>query len=594
MPFIYNKPHGLSNAFGLVDQNPSYVEKPKRDPKKADQKIQELIEKKRNKVKKAKKKVNMSKKRAFDISRGGYSMGSVTKTQPFITKIGTFNKGSISSPVSKIVTAGLARAATKGFRTVASALGEELLTQATVRGKYELKRILNPPGLIGRPDSTVPCFTVNGTRTMKNVGTVEPKRSFRTKVLTGNPSSKTLLGIGKENGVEKRVVFDSKMYNNQTEESVSGNIMSRATLSHSCGFNTRNFHIPSSLSYITQRDIIREASQFTVNETQIGLGTATVNASETTYASLLSTTSEFQIFNQSSYLPIVLKLHIVCAKRPRFEANNNPASDIVSSCVKSTDEAGGEFPPTKRDGIPGYYVLNGALTEQSGFFGEQSSKFNLLNSGKGLMDSPYFRDNYEIVETKQKTLEPNDSWQFVHEHQYGGGIDYNLLTSNFVDTEAFSSTDTPLSYFYIIESKGLPCEGVLVEPIQENDPQGRPTPRFGSSPGYYFYEFRKTMKFVRADTNTWEIDTGVNISSGQVGGVIQRRMHMRTFIKNERDFVGNALQNRPFFRLPEDIGTGSNGNTVGSFYIPLEVETNTTFRGAQTKAGSGDNDPGDR
>jgi len=514
----------------------------------------------------------------------------MVKQPPVVNKQGDFIKGSIATPVAAVVSAGLARVASKGFRTVAGALGEELLNQATIRGKYELKRILNPPGLSGRPDRTIPCLTVNGTQAVKNMGTVEPKLSHRTKVQTGNPTSRTLLELAKENGVETRVLFDSKMSTRTTEEADSADVVDRRALSHSCGFNCRNFSILPQGGWVTQNDVLTAAfprnNDLVGSPPLVGLGIDKVNSSEKIYGSLLSTFSELQIFNQSRFLPLVCKIHIVCANRPVFNSlafQSNPGEDITEKLIKLTDEGPDGFPQETRSGIPGYYLLEEA---RSSFLNGRFGAFydwNQLNSGKGLMDSPYFRDNYTIVETKQKTLEPNDSWQFKHEHQYGGGIDFSVLVNNLQEGGNFAiDQGTPISYFYIIETKGLPCEGV------ERDLDGNPSPRFGTSPGYYFVEMRKSIKFVRGADDTFEIDPGEAISSGTTGGTQERRMHIRVFTKNDVGFLGNLPGNpRPFHRLPTEIGTGIDS----SFFIPIEVESTLSSEGAASRSRAADNDP---
>jgi len=542
------------------------------------------------------------RKRIYDVSRGGYAMKTVarrpTPSQPVMPvvydKNGNFNKGSISGGAGAVIAYGLSKAARKGFNDVARALQEEVTMQLIERGKYEARRIFNPPGLTGNKERTVPFFSEEKQAPMRNAGTVEPKIMHKTKISTGNPSSKTLKEMGRENGVETRVLFDSKMWQEPSEG--SSTIMNRAVLSHSCGFNCRNFMTPGTAAYVTRGDFIRATFGLDgSNVPDVGLGTASSYSDGITYASLLETMTELQFHNQSRFLPLVLSIHTV-ARRQGGESlvAREPSAEISALAIEVGEDDQGDTRSPKRTGIPGYYVLQSPREEASGYeFGGSFFEFDLLNSGRGLMSSPAFRDNFTIVDTKTKTLEPNDFWQFRHEHQFGSGVDMDVMTADFqneTSNAALKSADiTPLSYFYIIESKGLPSEGVYNNKAT-NEAANNFEPRFGSSPGYYYMEIRKSIKFVRPAENSDELQPGLQ----GFGGPLEKRIHTRTFIKNEVDFPNNNRERRPFYRLPQQVGIGLTTTSAGAFWLPLEIETTRTLAGAESKSTVADNDPATR
>lgn len=526
------------------------------------------------------------------IPRGGYASAggrrpprrpSAPKAPVSINK--NFGLGDAMGYVAKYYAG---KAISAGYPIVAK-FTSEMMDAATkeigIRSRYELKRILNPPGLTGRPDRTVPCLTENVVSAVKNIGTIEPKLSHKTKLTTGNPSSKTLLEMAKENGVETRTLFDSKMWGPSTQEAPLGDIINRQVLSHSCGFNCRNFAVLGNLAYVTQRNFVEVAFPLVEGGTTYDVGTGVTSSLSDgrTYASVLETIAEIQLHNQSRFLPIELTVHVVCRSSNYFIIDNSePSINIANELVKLIGEDDmGNIRSPQRDGIPGWYLVGDKRVEADGYQSEFTS-WNMLNSGKGLTSSPHFRDNYTIVESKTKTLEPNDSWQFRHEHQFGGGVDVDVIVGNYVQGTS-TANNTPLSYFYIIESKGLPCEGVYVAPGPVKEP------RFGTSPGYYFIELRKSIKFVRPAESSRDLIPGLQT----LGGPREKRIHTRTFTKNENDWVG-VNERKPFYRLPEEVGVSINstsGNTVGSFWIPIEAETTRTRAGAQTKSDGADNDP---
>jgi len=502
----------------------------------------------------------------------------------------------------------LNHAVDKGYRFTAEALNNIVGIAARefkVRTEYEIKRILNPPGLTGRPDRTVPCVTKNGVSVTKNLGTIEPKRAFKTKVVTGNPSSKTLLEIGKENGIETRVVFDSKMTAGSTfgEGGENPPLINREVLSHACGFNCRNFAVLGSTAFVNRRDLDNEffLGYVPVGESDPGnpsylAGTAPVHSSSKTLISMLDTTVEFTFHNQSRFLPLVMKVHIVASTKPTFRGTEEPSTDIRDNCYKLAQNFG-TIPNIDREGIPSYYLLPEAKTEEDDVRGANGYhfSFHMLNTSKGLLSSPYFRDNYTIVETKQKTLEASDTWQFKHEHQYGSGIDLDVVANTITGIDgvgALNQKGIPLNYFYIVEIKGLPCEGTS---IRNNNPNGLVSePRFGTSPGRYFYEFRKTIRFVRPSEDQTDIIPGTNDSSGNAGGPRVRRIHSRTFLRNETDYTQLPFISKPFYRLPSQIGTGQADQESEQFFIPIEIESEISYAGAASKAGNSDNDPNAR
>jgi len=558
------------------------------------------------------KKLQKGRKRIFDVNRGGYINKTAGRPAPRempkpknyrkapqpaktnFDKGGNFNKSGFTENLKVMGTAAATAAIKYGYRK-----GTEVLTayvdaaaQDLIMGvNRKLKRVTNPPGLTGRPDRTIPLFSEEKATPMRNQGTVEPKMMHKTKVITGNPSSKTLMEIGKENGIETRVLFDSKMWREPGEGTSSP--LNRSVLSHSCGFNCRNFMTPGTAAFVTRGDFLRATMPLALGPIpDIGAGSASSWADGITYASLLETMTELQFHNQSRFLPLVMKIHIVTRRQgSESKLTQEPSAEMSSlvNLVGLDDQGDYRNPP--RTGIPGYYLLSTPRGEGSGYeFGGTFYEFDMLNSGRGLMSSPYFRDNFSIVDTLTKTLEPNDFWQFRHEHQFGSGVDLDIMTADYQgvsDDDPLKTADlTPLSYFYVIETKGLPCEGVY---NQGNNGADLFEPRFGTSPGYYYMEIRKSIKFVRPSENSFEIIPGV----GQFGGPVERRIHTRTFTKNEVDFANNPRERKPFYRLPADVGTGNN-LAIGSFFIPLEIETTRSLAGAGTKSGQADNDPATR
>lgn len=441
-------------------------------------------------------------------------------------------------------------------------------------------------------DSTVPMMVVNSIATRDSLGTHVPKASYSSLVLTGKPTSKLLKQLSKEYGVITKTLFDTKQYlNSNTIASTSASALPRQLLTHSHGFNLRNFTVMPTASTITYKNLV-ESVGFSQTQTASD-GFTPVADGQVVYGSLLNSTSMIQFINQSRFFPIKFKVHIVNAldsQRTSTPARNiflNMLQNWQPVTINSTTGLP-TFPTTfDRAEIPYYFRVapakfeGGAQPDSSAIF--ETTSWDQLNVGRGLLSSDYFRENYDIVKTISKTLEPNESWLFKHRHEYGSGTDLSSIFQSYVNDRNLSGISpgsfSLANYFYIIETTGKPVEGVF------RDVTGTNEPRFGTSPGYYFYEFKTEFQFVNGNASLSTLQIGADGAGAPLGGQ-QQRMHIRAFTKDYTS-VRNSSNAQPFHRVASNINFSAT-TTPNSFWIPVETTTQLVLAGASTKTGTGD------
>ena len=377
----------------------------------------------------------------------------------------------------------------------------------------------------------------------------------RDSIHTGRPTSSAIWDAVKENGVHRAVMYDSKI-------SLTGekNFFTRADLDHASGFNTRKFIVPGASLYPNKQDIIDAgnlSSADTISEHQ----------DQRVYLSLLEAMSEMKFHNQSAFMKMTLKVHLV---RQKQEPALSPANDI-SANVLSAVAAG----PQNDNAIPLNYQLTDpelSLGTASTFAAGAMLDVDLSLKGRGLATSPYFRDKYDIVKTVSKTLKAGDIWHFKHIHHFGPGLMMDHIYRA-IETGASDGTKySPLSYFYIFELKGQQVEGVY-KPSASSDLDTY----IGTGPSYMTFEARKTLKYATKSRDSVEATPG--------GFNEQPAMHIRIY-QTDPLFEGN---NKEFFVESGKINPDTGTLVVGEMFIPVMSDSARVTQ--LTKSRHGDDTP---
>lgn len=153
--------------------------------------------------------------------------------------------------------------------------------------------------------------------------------------------------------------------------------------------------------------------------------------------------------------------------------------------------------------------------------------------------SPYFRDNFNIVRSFERTLDPNDIWNFEHTHHFGAGIDIAEMCQAFLsmnqlkggsDTPSYLrlGNDRPLVGFWLVESQGVPCTCLIADKTNLGTEPTFQNPYAGTSNGSYHCEFRSSLSYVTPLLNAAAAQTTSTAGAAE-------NIHMRVFKK--RDFI---------------------------------------------------------
>lgn len=376
--------------------------------------------------------------------------------------------------------------------------------------------------------------------TQQNTTTVNPMseamgsvtHTHRTKIHTGRPTIGALWSAAKDNGISRRVILDTKISNPTDNQ-----FMSRAQLDHSSGFNSRKFIMLPASTTITWGDLV----------TQTGVAASDTFADDRhtkAIASFLDCQSEFKIYNQNAHHKTFVKIYML-EQIDTSNAGSNPQTSFMNNV----------FSPQKdiqiSSAIPGIFQHSDVVTETAGTSGVVNTQYTCDVSNKWkLTGSDYFKKNFKIAHTVQKTLEPKDIWLFKHVHHFGSGIDLQkLFTVPRVDTDG--SNNEAASYMYAMEIWGEQVEGVH---LVADTPENRYETYIGSGPASVVMEARKSLRFVNYPRNV------NNVGAGFITSMV---CHIRAW---ESDPL-HLNADREFFKLHDDIASLS-GLSVGKLYVP--------------------------
>lgn len=376
---------------------------------------------------------------------------------------------------------------------------------------------------------------------------------FKSVYETGFRPSKALLLLAKQKGVEVKTMFDTKI-------DFTTSVL-RNALTHGSGFNIKEYHVPCGRAQMSYNDVRNNIIGVNLNNVADML-----SSDERTLASVLNLKQQFMIRNNSAGFPMEFKIHIVKPNYTSFASTS--MSRLFFDIVPSPTE----FAATTgiRGKIPRWFMLDGYSQENTGDDKTLSLQFRTSNKVKDLGISSTFRQLFDVVETFQKTLDPNDYWNFTHIHNCGAGIDMNILSTfgsgGPAGTEAIgqdnSLAQSPYLYGVIFECKGKACEAAFVNATgTEFDTY------IGTSPTFYSYECKTTANVIRDDNFFDRVH------------IRRQRLRPTSVINDSVDALTDLKEirgNRQLFDFAPPALTLGN---AGRYHIPYESPTLITGRG---------------
>lgn len=397
---------------------------------------------------------------------------------------------------------------------------------------------------------TVPAMTMNSVKAASVFGTTAPRKTYKTQFDSGRRTSSGIKMAAKLNGYSTDVLFDTKL------QIISPLPISRAQLNFNHGFNSRQLAVLPARAYVNSGDL------FDLFNLQSG-DRPPLDRYQRVYASIMKTSTDIVMYNQSTFFPITVKVHLIDVDTIQGnDLTQSISDDFATNIWPRTSFSGGtsinagQVPLFFLHGEPQFFPSTDQSNEQVGI--DMSLKTD------GLTSSPYFREKYKIVKTFSKKLNPSDTWNFHHDHHHGGGIDvYGILTDNLQPGAFPRVTRQPASYFYIIESYGVPCEGIrtLADEVSES--------YLGTSPGYFNIEYRKSITSVNSASDTQNI-TLFGLDS---------KIHVRVVENDPAGLASTGIQ-REVFADPADI-TNATFPSAGQWKFPNMSDQIISFQNTQ-------------
>lgn len=422
------------------------------------------------------------------------------------------------------------------------------------------------PSLGTDPRKVIPTSVKNAVRRFTMANNTETRVIHKTQYTTGFNPSKGVRDAARSNGTGYSVLYDSKIQAIGLNE--------RNLLTQGAGFNSKQLHVPCSRAQLSRQAVEEILTEGYDNSTS-AVSTDSQQRMNA-YASVIRLKRQFMIHNTSAFFPMHFKICLA-----RFMGNVGETGSFLTpfteglmnaeemATTQAAITAGDAFIPQPQGKAPWFY-MHSPITVLSGETGEQYLNVDFSLKGKGPMDSNIWRENYEMVETFEKTIPPGDFWNFSHVQNCGGGIDLNQFASDNI-TQA-NNIYNPYSYCMWFETKGTLCEGVQILDTGRNT-------YLGTSPTYYTYEYKSSAYYAK-ETEP-EAD---NIQSGQISST---KVHRREYLSDPIRLSGSPTTafRKEIFVLNQNITTDTSSSTPGEMYIP--IVSNATIRTGQPQAGPG-------
>lgn len=330
-------------------------------------------------------------------SRKASSKKAVRVRGGFAVPFGTPTAQYMKDAATKIVASNAARSPdpAKYVRTGLTRLEQAKLVVEMAGTAYST---LKDAGVLGDERTTVAAATNSMSTGMLATGNIG--RRFITKFHVGNEPSRSIKAAERIGGSRKLVFYDTDVSLTDASE--------RANLSPSTGFNQKLAFWFGNFSYWTYEDL------FGLSGLSLGW-IRSMSKAQRTYWMTKHFGVEYRIYNKNKYLPMRVKLHMCKQVLP----SENPKAKMNQTFFN------GPALPASTDTVEGTIPYNEQLSLIS--INTQLSKCAMDSKIGSLFHSAAFKDNFEVVKSFSKTLEPGEVWNFDYRHHTGSGINIQTL-----------------------------------------------------------------------------------------------------------------------------------------------------------------------
>mgnify|MGYP000323787668 CR=1 FL=1 len=419
---------------------------------------------------------------------------------------------------------------------------------------------MQSPGA-GAGDREVPVMSATTSQTMRQTGLGKgDRRIYRTNITSGRLTARAIIEQGKLQGEHTEVLLDTK----QPFSEENNIIPDRQALDEFHGFNQRAVQVLPMGATVTSRQVFNKMFDIQyVNEGPISNRVSDRSAKDLAYIGVKHSKSTMTIMNKNQFLPINLRFHIMSRKGgdENGDAPNRLFVERVFNDTSNLQDFGR---------IPERYQIFGRTTKSDDTTASLLKRWifqswRILCSNKfTFRSSAEFREKFEIVDSWNMRLQPNDQWVINHKHMFGSGIDFYSASREMQINDSTDYTDASSGYFYVIESWGPP---VLAEIADAVGPVTTQTYQ-GSAPGQYHLEYKTSVTSVNSTGNEFRLETGAEGSDPS--------MLVRIFKRS--DYINEPSEREVNVSYTNIVPSAADITSVGEAFVPLI--TDLDVRGA--------------
>jgi len=365
--------------------------------------------------------------------------------------------------------------------------------------------------------------------------------TLRTNVYLGEPTARAIIRAGKQNGTTRMETFNTSREYRDQDERLAGDLFFRGP------FNGSLWVLPFEFGQPNLGDLAEALSGDTAANVFGNSHTNRTNISRT-YASIIKSETLFKFNNCNRILDLKATVHIVRSLEG----------------LTTTRDLRGVFNTSNSSQTVGAIPYVRQLTSRSNSTSGDTSYVSTENR-IGLTDSPYFRDNFELVKSTSRTIPAGSTWQFKSNVHYGSGAHLEdaieLYKSGVADGVAPAHIAN--EFMYVFEFVGQPNTALLKNEYDEQQEFIGTTRYVGTGPTNVTMEMAKYMTFANKSA---EYDLNTNsFPGGQVPVYCNLRQYINSIKPSENI-------RKVFFVEQDDIDSGEH-------YIPIETQVQESFAG---------------
>lgn len=355
-------------------------------------------------------------------------------------------------------------------------------------------------------------------------------RVIKSNFVAGKRKSRAWQTCVKTNGVSKRL-SESTVHDTHGDN--------RGRLTNTFGFNQKlQMCLHENFYTVNDMTTIFDLASFE----------APVSRTQKAYGGLLSTRYMTKLTNNNSYLPIYVKI--------KWCRLTSIGADTKTLFLDACNQGA---PLVQKEGaMPLYQQIQTTAAVSPNSEAYRSTVLVAPNSS-GIFNSNIWKSAVSIVKTESHKLYAGDTLISNYMHRFGPGLRIDKLIGLYKNADV--SLATPITYFPLIEAKGILVEGHLADDVNK---------RYnGTGPGVLSCEYSKAMYGVQS-----QFDRGNAKSTGTEKGFYSSFYAIKIYSQDSISHgTTSRVQNYDFTKVVDS------GTVGGTFKIPVMSDKTVDYTG---------------